>query len=130
MHREANAFAPPTVQEDFALQCIVRGEAMTALARAESSRMPGEIAGFCRRMEATGPWVPLPVLIAAAPPGGPVEQAVLHGFLDEMRAGSPPRCRWMASMPQATAQAARPATRTATGRSPPWCTGLSDPGCQ
>lgn len=49
-HLEANAFAPPTVQEDFALQCIVRGEAMTALARAESSRMPGEIAGFCRRM--------------------------------------------------------------------------------
>lgn len=103
---------------------------MTALARAESSHMPGEIAGFRRRMEATGPRAPLPVPIAAAPPGGPVEQAVLHGFLDEMRAGSPPRCRWMASMPQATAQSARPATRTAAGRSPPWCTGSSGPGCQ
>ena len=87
LHLEANAFAPPTVLEDFARQCIVRGEAMTALARAETSHMPGEIAGFYRRMDATGPWSPAPVLVAAAPPGGPIEQAVLHGFLDEMARG-------------------------------------------
>ncbi len=87
LHLEANAFAPPTVLEDFARQCIVRGDAMTALARAETSHMPGEIAGFYRRMDATGPWVPAPVLIAAAPPGGPIEEAVLHGFLDEMARG-------------------------------------------
>lgn len=87
LHLEANAFAPPTTLEDFEKQCIVRGAAMSALARAETSHMPGEIAGFYRRMDATGPWTPVPVLVAAAPPGGPIAQAVLHGFLDEMARG-------------------------------------------
>ncbi len=87
LHLEANAFAPPTTLEDFARQCLVRGEEITALARAESSHMPGEIAGFYRRMDATGPWTPVPLLVAAAPPGGPIEQSVLLGFLDEMARG-------------------------------------------
>ncbi|MBL6457089.1 M81 family metallopeptidase [Belnapia sp. T6] len=87
LHLEANAFAPPTLLEDFTRQCLVRGAEMTRLARAETSHMPGEIAGFYRRMDATGPWQPVPVLIAAAPPGGPIEQAVFLGFLDEMAAG-------------------------------------------
>jgi len=87
LHLEANAFAPPTVLEDFSRQCLVRGAAMSLLAGAPSSHMPGEIAGFYRRMDATGPWQPVPVLIAAAPPGGPIEQAVFLGFLDEMAAG-------------------------------------------
>ena len=85
LHLEANAFAPPTVAEDFARQCLVRGAAITGLARAAASHLPGEIAGFYRRMDATGPWRPVPLLIAAAPPGGPIEQAVLLDFLDEMR---------------------------------------------
>jgi len=87
LHLEANAFAPPTRLEDFERQCLLRGAAITTLARAESSHMPGEIAGFYRRMDETGPWSPVPVLIAAAPPGGPIEQAVLHGVLDEMARG-------------------------------------------
>ncbi|MBV1799215.1 M81 family metallopeptidase [Siccirubricoccus sp. G192] len=87
LHLEANAFAPPTVLEDFTRQCLVRGEEITALARAEASQMPSEVAGFYRSMDAAGPWVPLPLLIAAAPPGGPIEQAVLHGFLDEIARG-------------------------------------------
>lgn len=87
LHLEANAFAPPTTLEDFRRQCLVRGDEITTLARAESSHMPGEIAGFYRRMDATGPWTPLPVLIAAAPPGGPIEQSVFLGLLDEMARG-------------------------------------------
>jgi microcystin degradation protein MlrC len=87
LHLEANAFAPPTVAEDFARQCVVRGDPMTALARAATSHLPAEIPGFYARMDATGPWVPVPVLVAAAPPGGPIVQAVLHGFLDEMARG-------------------------------------------
>ena len=87
LHLEANAFAPPTVLEDFARQCIVRGAEMTRLARAEASHMPGEIGGFYRRMDATGTWTPVPVLIAAAPPGGPIAQHVFNAFLDEMARG-------------------------------------------
>lgn len=87
LHLEANAFAPPTVLEDFTRQCLVRGAAMSQLARASASHLPGEIGGFYRRMDATGPWQPVPVLVAAAPPGGPIEQSVFLGFLDEMAAG-------------------------------------------
>src|SRR5690606_1935410 len=37
--------------------------------------------------DAAGPWIPVPVLMAAAPPGGPIEQAVFLDFLDEMERG-------------------------------------------
>jgi microcystin degradation protein MlrC len=87
LHLEANAFAPPTTLEDFARLCLERGERITALARSATSHLPLEVPGFYRRMDATGPWAPVPVLIAGAPPGGPIEQAVFTGFLDEMRRG-------------------------------------------
>jgi microcystin degradation protein MlrC len=87
LHLEANAFAPPTTLEDFARQCVARGEEITALARATVSHLPAELPGFYARMDATGPWTPVPVLVAAAPPGGPIEQAVFEGFLDEIGRG-------------------------------------------
>jgi microcystin degradation protein MlrC len=85
LHLEANAFAPPTVLEDFERQCLARGEEITALARATTTRLPAEVAGFFARMDATGDWTPVPALIAAAPPGGPIAQEVFLSFLDEMR---------------------------------------------
>jgi microcystin degradation protein MlrC len=87
LHLEANAFAPPTRREDFARQCWVEGAEMTRLARAEASHMPAEVAGFYRRMDESGPWTPRPVLIAAAPPGGPIEQALFLDILDAIRRG-------------------------------------------
>ena len=38
-------------------------------------------------MDATGPWQPVPVLVAAAPPGGPIEQSVFLDFSTHMRRG-------------------------------------------
>jgi microcystin degradation protein MlrC len=87
LHLEANAFAPATTLPDFAAQCLERGQAISALARAETSHLPAEFPGFYRRMDETGPWQPVPVLVASAPPGGPIEQAVFQGFLDEIRTG-------------------------------------------
>lgn len=87
LHLEANAFAPPTVLDDFARQCLERGARITELARAPVSHLPAEIAGFYRRMDETGPWEPVPVLVVAAPPGGPIAQTVFLDFLDEIRAG-------------------------------------------
>ncbi len=87
LHLEANAFAPPTTLRDFEQQCLARGEAITTLSRAPTSPLPGELPGFFGHMDNTGPWQPVPVLIASAPPGGPIEQAVFLSFLDEMRRG-------------------------------------------
>ena len=54
LHLEANAFAPPTVREDFTRQCWEEGEAITRLARVVS-HLPSELPGFYARMDETGP---------------------------------------------------------------------------
>ena len=86
IHLEANAFAPVTVEADFRQQCWEEGEAITALARVVS-HLPSELPGFYQRMDETGPWTPVPILIASAPPGGPIAQDLFHEFLDRIRAG-------------------------------------------
>ncbi len=87
LHLEANAFAPPTVEQDFRAQCFAEGAAISLLARAPSSHLPAEMAGFYRRMDETGGWVPCPIAIWAAPPGGPIEQALFLRMLDDARRG-------------------------------------------
>jgi microcystin degradation protein MlrC len=87
LHLEANAFAPPTIEADFRSQCWEEGEAITRLARAPASHMPAEIAGFYRRMDETGDWTPVPIAVWAAPPGGPIEQALFLHFMDFAQAG-------------------------------------------
>jgi microcystin degradation protein MlrC len=84
LHLEANGFAPPTILQDFSSLCLERGDRISELARSEGSHLPSEIPGFYARMDATGPWEPVPVLIAAAPPGGPIAQEVFLSFLDEI----------------------------------------------
>ena len=86
IHLEANAFAPVTTAIDFRQQCWEEGEAITKLAR-KVSHLPSELPGFYQRMDETGPWTPVPILIASAPPGGPIAQDLFHEFLDRIRAG-------------------------------------------
>ena len=84
LHLEANAFAPPTVREDFLRQCWEEGEAISQLAR-QTSHLPSELPGFYARMDATGPWTPVPLVIASAPPGGPIVQDLFLDFCDRVR---------------------------------------------
>ena len=86
LHLEANAFAPPTVREDFLRQCWEEGEAITRLAR-QVSHLPSELPGFYARMDATGAWTPVPILIASAPPGGPIVQDLFLEICDRVRNG-------------------------------------------
>ena len=86
LHLEANAFAPPTLREDFEKQCWEEGERISELARLVS-HLPSELPGFYARMDATGPWTPVPVVIIGAPPGGPIAQDVFLDFLDRVRGG-------------------------------------------
>ncbi len=109
LHLEANAFAPPTLLEDFAAQCLVRGQEIDAQARAPSSALPAELPGFYGRMDATGPWTPCPILVANAPPGGPIAQEVFLDFLDEMRRGL------LAAMPLDGVYVANHGASSATG---------------
>ncbi len=109
LHLEANAFAPPTVEADFTAQCWAEGEAITRLARAETSHMPAEMRGFYTRMDATGGWTPCPVAIWAAPPGGPIEQALFLRMLDAARVGL------LAAMPLDAVYVASHGASSATG---------------
>jgi microcystin degradation protein MlrC len=84
LHLEANSFAPPTVREDFLRQCWEEGERITELARIPS-HLPSEVPGFYGAMDAKGKWVPVPLVMIAAPPGGPIVQDVFLDFLDRVR---------------------------------------------
>jgi microcystin degradation protein MlrC len=47
----------------------------------------GEAAAFVKTMDATGPWTPLPMLLAGCHPHGPVDGALMARFLETIRSG-------------------------------------------
>ena len=85
IHLESNAFAPPTTAEDFRALCWLEGVEILAEAAQLAPAMPAEMVAFIRAWVQRGAWTPVPILLAAAEPGGPVEHAVLETMLGEIR---------------------------------------------
>ena len=83
LHLESNAFAPPSEEGAFRALCYAAGEEISAQAR-RASKLPLEIGGFYREMDAALEWTPVPILVAAAEPGGPIEQRFFEATLAEM----------------------------------------------
>ncbi|HTK00387.1 MAG TPA: M81 family metallopeptidase [Bordetella sp.] len=83
-HLESNAFAPVSAEVDFRAQCWEEGDRISTLAR-QVSHLPSELPGFYERMDALGPWQPLPLIVIGAPPGGPASASVWSTFLREAR---------------------------------------------
>ncbi|MFN3227773.1 MAG: M81 family metallopeptidase [Hyphomicrobiales bacterium] len=78
---ESNRFAPVTKRADFEARCWLEGEAILADAASEAPRMPAEVPAF---LDALGNHLPaeiLPILVAAAEPGGPLDDQVLETVL-------------------------------------------------
>jgi len=86
-HLESNAFAPVSEERHFRSLCYAQGEEITREARKEVSALPAEIPAFYREMDALGRWTPLPILVTAAEPGGPVDERFFQATLAAMRAG-------------------------------------------
>jgi microcystin degradation protein MlrC len=86
---ETNAFAPTTTEADFRTLCYLEGGAIIAEARQEAPAMPKEVPGFVADMDAAGPWTPVPVIVTAAEPGGPID----HGFFSRLLADMAARLR-------------------------------------
>ena len=84
---ESNRWSRPAGDKDFTSVCWLEGDAILAQARAAAPAMPMEAAAFVRAMDATGPWQPVPLLIASSFPAGPVEQATFERALAIMLAG-------------------------------------------
>ncbi len=79
---ECNRFAPVSTREDFANDVDMRGNALLVEARKPAPCLMPDMPGFVTEMDRTGAWTPVPLRIASAQPGGPVE----HGYFRELLA--------------------------------------------
>ncbi len=77
---ESNRIARPAGQADFHSLYWLNGDALLQEARKQSSRIAPEVCGFVAAMDATGPWEPVPIVLAASHPAGPVERSVFEDF--------------------------------------------------
>ena len=78
---ESNAFAPPATETDFREKLHLEGPALLAEARRAPSLAPAEVSAFVRAMDETGPWQPMPGLLTAAPPKGPIKAGFFRDCL-------------------------------------------------
>ena len=84
---ESNRQAPVAAHHDFESYYHLEGAAILDAARAANPLIMGEAAAFVQTMDATGPWTPLPILLAGCHPHGPVDGALMDRFLETIRAG-------------------------------------------
>ena len=75
---ESNRFARPAEKDDFTRLVWSEGDALLTEARRETPALAAEFASFVRALDATGPWEPVPCLLAASRPAGPVRKAVFE----------------------------------------------------
>jgi microcystin degradation protein MlrC len=84
---ESNRFAPVAQAQDFKDFYELEGDAILAAAREPNPFILGEAAAFVKTMDATGPWQPVPILIAACHPHGPIDGRLMDDYVAKIRAG-------------------------------------------
>lgn len=77
---ESNRYARPATQADFDSLTWLAGEELLAEARSNTPALAKEFSAFVHAMDATGPWTPVPVMLAACHPHGPVEESVFEAY--------------------------------------------------
>lgn len=81
---ECNRFAPVTTAEDFEHDADIRGNRIVSEARSGKSITLPDLPGFFTEMDRTGDWTPVPLRVALAQPGGPVEENFFKAYLAEI----------------------------------------------
>ena len=84
---ECNRFAPVSTAQDFEDDADIRGNRIVTEARSAASITLPDLPGFFTEMDRTGPWTPVPLRVALAQPGGPVEEGFFKGLLAELGSG-------------------------------------------
>ncbi|MBV8191560.1 MAG: M81 family metallopeptidase [Alphaproteobacteria bacterium] len=84
---ECNRFAPVSTAEDFQHDVDIRGNQIVSESRAAASITLPDLPGFFAEMDRSGRWTPVPLRVAQAQPGGPVERGFFQEFLKEIEAG-------------------------------------------
>ena len=83
---ECNRFAPVTTAQDFEHDADIRGNRIVSEARSGKSITLPDLPGFFTEMDGTGAWTPVPLRVALAQPGGPVEETFFKAYLAEIEA--------------------------------------------
>lgn len=81
---ECNRFSPVTTAEDFEQDVDIRGNRIVSEARSGKSITMPDLPGFFSEMDRTGDWTPVPLRVALAQPGGPVEENFFKSYLTEI----------------------------------------------
>ncbi|MDX2155990.1 MAG: M81 family metallopeptidase [Hyphomicrobiaceae bacterium] len=84
---ESNRQAPVAKEHDFRDFYQLEGDDILEAARARNPYILGETAAFVKTMDATGPWEPVPILIAACHPHGPIDGRLMDEYLARIRKG-------------------------------------------
>ena len=84
-HLESNAFAPVSEERHFRSLCYFEGEDIAREARKEAPALPAEVPAFYREMDTLGKWTPVPIVVTACEPGGPVDERFFQATLAAMR---------------------------------------------
>ena len=84
---ESNRFAPVATENDFRGYFWFEGDAILTETRSAAPIVVGEAPAFVKTMDATGPWEPVPILLAGAHPAGPVDGTLFANMLGIVRTG-------------------------------------------
>ncbi len=84
---ESNRQAPVATEEDFKSFFQLEGEAILEAARKPNPSILIEAAAFVKTMDATGPWEPVPILLAGCHPHGCIDGALMDKYLAICREG-------------------------------------------
>ncbi|MFN3461843.1 MAG: M81 family metallopeptidase, partial [Oceanibaculum sp.] len=81
---ECNRFSPVTTAADFAEDTDISGAEIVRQSRSANSITLPDLPGFFAEMDRTGPWTPVPLRVALAQPGGPVDQAYFEELVADI----------------------------------------------
>ena len=84
---ECNRWSPVSTAGSFAEVFDMAGDALLEQMRHPESHALPTLTAFTAEMDRSGPWVPVPLRVAAAQPGGPVEHAFFEQLLAEISDG-------------------------------------------
>jgi microcystin degradation protein MlrC len=84
---ESNRLSPVATRNDFDSLYVLEGDELLAAARAPNSVMAPEASAFVQMMDATGPWQPVPLLLAGCHPHGPIDADVMCEFTETITSG-------------------------------------------
>jgi microcystin degradation protein MlrC len=83
---ECNRWSPVSTQASFAQSLDIAGEALGAELRSQTPRLLPDTIGFVSAMDQAGPWQAVPLRVAGAQPGGPVDHAYFEALTQDIEA--------------------------------------------